>query len=91
MTFCCDEMARCALDADVALQYIPRFREFGIFITDGGTAIQQIAYCPWCGLKLPKSLRDEWFDAIWDMGLEPESAQIPDEFQSDQWWKERFL
>ncbi|WP_373282983.1 DUF6980 family protein [Nocardia otitidiscaviarum] len=44
-------------------------------------------YCPWCGAKLPDSLRDEWFDRIFDLGLEgPEDVRIPVDMRTDAWW-----
>ena len=27
--------------------------EYGIIVHDGGSSIVRIAYCPWCGSKLP--------------------------------------
>jgi len=69
------------------LVYIAKFREFGIRILDGGTSMRIIYYCPWCGQKLPTSLRDEWFDRIEHLGLEPDSPEIPLELTTDDWWK----
>ncbi|WP_425302983.1 DUF6980 family protein [Nocardia otitidiscaviarum] len=44
-------------------------------------------YCPWCGAKLPDSLRDEWFDRIFDLGLDgPEDVRIPVDMRTDAWW-----
>jgi hypothetical protein len=42
--------------------YIPKFREYGIVILDGGSSMKRINYCPWCGTQLPSPLRDEWFE-----------------------------
>jgi hypothetical protein len=36
--------------------------------------IQTIEYCPWCGARLPSSLRDEYFERLEQLGLEPEPA-----------------
>lgn len=78
------------LDAgEVAIRYSPKFREYGIAILDGGSATQDISYCPWCGAALPPSLRDSWFDTLEEMGLEPEDPQIPDELKDDRWWRSR--
>jgi hypothetical protein len=42
--------------------------EYGIIVHDGGSSVVRIAYCPWCGSKLPteegsdrKSQDDEEF------------------------------
>lgn len=36
-------------------------------------------YCPFCGQRLPESLRDAWFDRLDELGLEPEDDEIPAE------------
>ena len=52
-------------------------------------------YCPWCGFKLPTSLRDEWFHILrTEYGLDnpcDDKRKIPKEFKSDEWWKKRKL
>jgi hypothetical protein len=44
---------------DCLIAYTPRFREYGIMIHDGGPSVTLIAFCPWCGARLPESLRDK--------------------------------
>ena len=67
--FCCEMMARnatCetgALPADKTVFYSKRFDEYMIPHKDGISGIC-IAYCPWCGKKLPASKRERWFDGI---------------------------
>jgi len=85
--YCCNEMENNLNKKDMGIIYYPIFREYGILYTDGGTSFQVIAYCPWCSHKLPSSLRNEWFDKVEKMGLEPDDASIPEEFLSAQWWK----
>jgi hypothetical protein len=72
---------------DVAIIYIPRFREFGISILDGGTSFQAITFCPWCGTELPKSLRTEWFSRVEEMGMDPYDPALPQSMTTDAWWK----
>jgi hypothetical protein len=74
--------------SEVAITYNARFREYGIKILDGGTAVQRIAFCPWCGTKLPASLRQAWFDRLQSLGLEPEDTNVPTEMKSDAWWRQ---
>jgi hypothetical protein len=74
-------------DKQCALIYIPEFREYGIRVLDGGTSFLVVRFCPWCGKSLPKSLRDEWFDKLEKLNLEPNSPKIPKELLSDAWWK----
>ena len=56
---CCEEMKVHLDNGEAAINYIAKFREYGIKYLDGGTSFQQILYCPWCGTKLPESLRDQ--------------------------------
>jgi hypothetical protein len=70
---------------ELSLVFIPKFREYGILYTDGGSSFQVMEYCPWCGARLPESLRGEWFDAIETMGPEPDDENIPKEYLSEEW------
>lgn len=78
------------LSLDVPLHYSPRFREYGIKILDGGSSNLRIHFCPWCGQKLPNSLRDEWYDELERIGIDPGADEIPEEFSEDTWWRKRF-
>jgi hypothetical protein len=77
---------------DNLVTYSPKFREYGIIIHSGGPpgsgsrAKSTIRYCPWCGTKLPESLRDRWFDRLDELGLEPEDA--PESMQDGTWLEE---
>lgn len=44
---------------DCLIEYFPRFHEYGITIHDGGSSVMRIVFCPWCGSRLPESLRDQ--------------------------------
>ena len=72
------------------LVYVPKFREFGLLV-DGGPPYDHLDFCPWCGQPLPSSLRDEFFDRLDEMGLEPDSPELPLDFRSDAWWRMRSL
>ncbi|MDR3108107.1 MAG: hypothetical protein LBU65_00260 [Planctomycetaceae bacterium] len=90
--FCCDSLFTHLLENEVAVVYIREFREYGIKILDGGTSMQTIDYCPWCGIKLPESLRKEWFDTLMGMGYEnPLDEDIPKQYRTDKWWKDKLL
>jgi predicted nucleotidyltransferase len=84
---CCDAMAAHVASGDVPLTYLPRFREYGLKISDGGTAKQLIEYCPWCGRRLPESLRNAWFEQLEKLGLNPEDPRVPDRMKTDAWWR----
>jgi hypothetical protein len=48
-----------------------------------------IEFCPWCGERLPKSRRDEWFGKLEKLGIyDPWSTEVPDKYQTDEWYKE---
>jgi hypothetical protein len=81
-------MERHIREKEISVGYIPKFREYGILYSDGTSDIQLIRYCPWCGTRLPESLRGEWFDAIETMGLEPDDENIPKEYLSEEWYSD---
>lgn len=70
---CCDRMDadlahRCEVHqdrADCPDALIAKMRNgYGLIVHDGGGSVIEIAFCPWCGTKLPsidpvKSERDE--------------------------------
>jgi Domain of unknown function (DUF6980) len=43
-------------------------------------------FCPWCGVDLPDSRRDEWFDTLAAAGVEPDDPALDERFHSDAWW-----
>ena len=87
--FCCDELRRAVSDEDTPLLFVPKFREFGIRILDGGSSYLRLQFCPWSGAKLPESLRDQWFDTIETLGLDPSSDKVPPEFSDERWYTKR--
>ena len=84
-------MERTIREGESGLEYLPILREFGIRVLDGGSSILVIHYCPWCGKRLPSSLRDEWFKRIEALGLEPWDDGVPEDMQTDAWWKNEGL
>jgi hypothetical protein len=86
----CAGMVAAVADPRVPLTYFPKFREFRILV-DGGPIVQSIEFCPWCGGRLPTSLRDGYFDHLERLGLEPESSELPVDLRSDAWWRMKNL
>jgi hypothetical protein len=97
VSHCCEEMRQQAervcdqhLDrfecADCVIDYSPTFREYGLIIHDGGTSSYRISFCPWCGVRLPESLRNRWFEEMERRGIDPWEDEVPEEFQSAAWW-----
>lgn len=88
ITICCSQMENALADPTMPLDYTPKLREFGVRILDGGSSQRIVAYCPWCGQKLPASLRDEWFDGLERLGVDPYGDEIPAEFTDERWYTE---
>ena len=89
---CCDRMDGYLKDEDELVDYIPKFREYGVPVHDGGQSHIVIRFCPWCGTKLPLSLRDEWFAELEGLGHADSIFDgCPVEFETDEWWKAKGL
>lgn len=89
MKHCCSEMETHLEGKEVDIVFINEFREYGISYLDGGTSMQVIYYCPWCGKKLPPSLRSKWFKQIFSLGLDPDDdKKIPKRFLSEEWYSD---
>lgn len=52
MGHCCEKM-RMMVEEENSIVYIPKSREYGVPIADGGTSFLLIGFCPWCGRELP--------------------------------------
>jgi len=77
----------------VPILYHARLRGYGIKVKNSLANIS-ISYCPWCGAKLPEPLHKKWWEIL--EGMLPDfdgfaDPRIPDDFQSDKWWKDRKL
>lgn len=83
----CDPLREALNDPDLPLVYWPKFREIVIRVLDGGSSGIEIHFCPFCGSSLPSPKRDEWFDRLWELGLETDSPNIPLDMRSDEWWR----
>jgi hypothetical protein len=78
---------------DNLITYVSKMDEYGIVIHDGGSSYIKIEFCPWCGAKLPESKRDLWFETLSGMGYKFPAGEdnLPEEFETDEWWKKRGL
>ncbi|ADW68817.1 hypothetical protein AciX9_1769 [Granulicella tundricola MP5ACTX9] len=84
---CCAMMSSNLAGGETAILYVPKFRDYGIPVLDGGGSFIAISHCPWCGQTLPHTLRDRWFTEIEARGFEIGDDNIPVEFATDAWWK----
>ena len=96
MQFCCKEMSVLISDSREPIKYNKVFREYYIKSFRKYNIIA-FEYCPWCGTKLTKALRNEFFDTLeneyhieTDIG-EYKNEVLPEEFKTDEWWKKRGL
>ena len=71
---------------EVPISYRSSVREWVLEVVDGGTSAIVLLFCPWCGERLPPTLRDRWFDVLDSLGLEPGDPRTPVELASDRWW-----
>lgn len=72
---------------ELHLTYIPKFREYGIEYRESfGGGRQVIKHCPWCGKRLPDSLRTIWFEELDQLGLDPDD-DLPDSLLTEAWWR----
>jgi len=84
--FCCDRMESAIRDPDIPIIYTGKFNEYGVQILDGGTSSLLLEFCPFCGQKLPQSLRDSWFDELERRGIDPIEGNIPAECTDNRWY-----
>lgn len=99
---CCELMNDFLEDSRIAILYLPMYRLYALPWLQKGKTIstvtksQKIDYCPWCGKKLPKDLRNKWFEVLeQEYSLDPWNEEqlclVPEEFKTDEWWKKRGL
>jgi hypothetical protein len=84
--FVCDQHPDRFDCPDTLLDYSPKLREYGLIVHDGGSSIREISFCPWCGARLPASLRDRWFEELERLGVDPGGEEIPEAYRSSDWW-----
>ena len=74
---------------DAIIEYSEQFNEYGVVVHDGGTSSIAITFCPWCGTKLPSSLRNRWFEELEALGIsDPLSQAIPEKYKSSAWYRD---
>ncbi len=104
---CCDLMTFMLDDPRVPIFYIDVFRTYSIFEFETSKKFEKclipkspwhfgevLDFCPWCGSKLPGSLRDEWekrLDQFREFDEDLLFICAPEEYYSDEWWKKAGL
>ncbi len=86
---CCGELVRQVADEASPIGYSPVFREW--FYPHNKHSQQCLRHCPFCGARLPESLRGAYFDRLDELGYEAEAYwedRVPEELKSDAWWRD---
>lgn len=94
MEYCCSLLETFHKDPRLDINYDEVFRRYYIHLSSGHDATQGLFFCPWCGQKLPKELSEEYYDSLWKIfgeDVDLNEIDLPDEFKSSQWWKNRNL
>jgi hypothetical protein len=68
---------------DSLVVYNEVFDEYGLIVHDGGPSYVLIDFCPWCGMRLPESQRDRWFDETEAKGFTDEN--MPPDYKTGAW------
>ena len=83
----CDEQHTAGECSELLVRYQEKYDDYGLVVHDGGSSVVRIAFCPWCGTKLPESRRDRWFDELERRGINPQTDAVPAEFQTAAWYR----
>lgn len=74
------------VNSDKLVYYNEMFDEYGLIVHDGGQSYIIINFCPWCGEKLPQSVRDKYFLELEKLGYDsPYEENIPEKFKTSAW------
>lgn len=76
--FRCPDHPQVRSCTDYLVRYDETFDQYGVWTHDGepgrASSWVAIAFCPFCGTRLPTSRRDECFDWLEASGIEPHDA-----------------
>jgi hypothetical protein len=86
-TFRCEEHPVLYECRKAIVLYNEKFDEYCIGPRGGGGDQYQINFCHTCGIKLPESKRDLYFEHLEQMGLEYGDDRIPNEYNTSEWYK----
>jgi hypothetical protein len=72
------------------LDWIASWNEYRIPVAHDGYSSTQIRFCPFCSKELPPSRKKEWYETLYALGFtDPPEQDIPREYDSDVWWRNR--
>jgi hypothetical protein len=87
-TFQCEHHSELWECSEAPILYDKKFDEYSIGPRGGKGDEYLIDCCPWCGVKLPESKRNLWFEKLEEMGIDPNEGDLPEEYNSDLWRKD---
>jgi hypothetical protein len=88
LTWLCDQHPDPNDCADVVIVHDKRFDEYAIPTRTGDSSRYLIRFCPWCGVRLPDSKRNRWFDELAGLGFDnPAEQDIPEKYNTDAWYR----
>ena len=82
---CCKDMKEALTDNEHPLYYSAAYQEFGLQLASK-YEYSILNYCNWCGVQLPNSRRDQWFEELEAQGIDPWEQDIPINYLSSAWW-----
>ncbi|MES2508842.1 MAG: hypothetical protein V4625_02890 [Pseudomonadota bacterium] len=69
---------------DKRIYWSPVFNEYGL-VCQPSAEILQIQHCPFCGVLLPESRREKWFERLESKGWKTWGDAIPSEMLTHDW------
>ncbi len=70
--------------------YLEHYDEYGIPSRDGGESYWKIDHCPWCGIALPDSKREQWMRKLRALGFDPikDIDRVPEIYKTSRWYRD---
>ncbi len=90
MNHCCDLMCAFLEDKRINVFYDEVLENTIQSSGEGEGCCMRFFYCPWCGKKLPDSLRSVYHELLWEKfgdDVDIEDMDIPIEFKTSLWWE----
>ena len=90
LTLVCDKHPNPRDCSRALMGYSAKYNEYFIYDRNiESSAVTIIEFCPWCGVKLPDSKRDQWCRELEELGVEEPllDETIPERYKSDKWHK----
>lgn len=87
--FIAEPVERDSQGPNPVILWLGAWNEYRIDISHRGYSSTLIRFCPWCGRRLPDSKRVLWHETLVALGYEDPGGDdnIPEEFETDQWWR----